>query len=165
MTQGEFTSLAVQMRSELWHIGHRFFNDEDTAEDVAQEALMRLWTMRDRVGQSDFRPLAIRIAKNVCISMWRKRQAATSVGLEAVALADTHSSTAHIEEAENEQRLQRAIDSLQRMEARIFRMWSEQEMDIQQIAAFTGAKPRTVSSMLSAARKKIYAQLTKNHTL
>lgn len=157
--------MATCTRQELWHIGHRFFGDEDTAEDVAQETLMRLWSMHDRVGEIDFRPLATRIAKNVCISMWRHRQASSSVRLDSVTLADSHGTGTRMEETENEQRLQAAIDSLQRMEARIFRMWSEQGMDIQQIAAVTGAKPRTVSSMLSTARRKIYQQLIQNHTL
>lgn len=165
MTRTEFIHVATCIRQELWHIGHRFFGDEDTAEDVAQETLMRLWSMHDRVGESDFRPLATRIAKNVCISMWRHRQAATPIGLDTVMLPDSYGTATHMEETEAEQRLQAAIASLQRMEARIFRMWSEQGMDIQQIAATTGAKPRTVSSMLSTARRKIYQQLIQNHTL
>ena len=42
MTQQEFEHIAQQLRPKLLNIGRQFFNDEDYAEDIAQETLMRL---------------------------------------------------------------------------------------------------------------------------
>ena len=51
MTQQEFEHIAQQLRPQLLNIGRQFFNDEDCAEDIAQETLMRLWLLRERIEQ------------------------------------------------------------------------------------------------------------------
>ena len=69
MTQQEFEHIAQQLRPKLLNIGRQFFNDEDCAEDIAQETLMRLWLLRERIEQQiGIVPLAIRMAKNITIS-------------------------------------------------------------------------------------------------
>ena len=82
MTQQEFEHIAQQLRPLLLHIGQQFFGNSDNAEDIAQETLMRLWQLRDRIEQKvELEPLAIRMAKNLCISEWRRRQVRNSVSL------------------------------------------------------------------------------------
>ena len=49
MTQQEFEHIAQQLRPKLLNIGRQFFNDGDYAEDIAQETLMRLWLLRERI--------------------------------------------------------------------------------------------------------------------
>ena len=43
MTRQAFEHIAHELRPRLKDIGRRFFGDEDRAEDIAQETLMRLW--------------------------------------------------------------------------------------------------------------------------
>lgn len=49
MTRQAFEHIAPQLRPRLKDIAQRFFGDEDKAEDIAQETLMRLWLLRDRI--------------------------------------------------------------------------------------------------------------------
>ena len=49
MTTEEYELIARKLRPRLFSIGREFFGDSDTAEDIAQETLMRLWVMRGRV--------------------------------------------------------------------------------------------------------------------
>jgi RNA polymerase sigma factor (sigma-70 family) len=52
-------------------------------------------------------------------------------------------------------RLQKAVSQLKPAEQRLFLMRHEAEMDIQQISAVTGIGARSVSAMLSTAKRKL----------
>lgn len=136
-----------------------FLHNESEAEDVVQESLLRLWLMRERiVAEADFCALSIRITKNVCISLWRHKQKQQTVALEALNNLEDSSHTGDIEDQECQQLLQKALSELPPAERRIFQLW-QQDLGIQEIASITGAQPRTVSSMLSGARRKLYLKL------
>ncbi len=47
MTREAFEHIAQELRPRLLGIGRRFFHKEETAEDIAQETLMRLWMVRE----------------------------------------------------------------------------------------------------------------------
>lgn len=75
MTQQEYEHMVSRLRPRLKDIGRQFFGNEDMAEDIAQETLMRLWMLRERIkAQMDIEPLAVRMAKNLCVSEWRKQK-------------------------------------------------------------------------------------------
>lgn len=164
MTAETYIELAERQRLQLSRLATDFLHDEASAEDVVQESLLRLWLMRERIDTpQDFCALAVRITKNVCISLWRKKQKLKAVPLEALGALEGTSESASLEEQENHQRLRQAIDTLPPSERRIFQLW-QQDLTTQEIAAITGATPRTVSSMLSLARKKIFAKLKSQTT-
>lgn len=160
MTRQAFEHIAPQLRPRLKDIGRRFFGDEDKAEDIAQETLMRLWLLRDRIApQADIGPLAVRMAKNLCVSEWRKQQVrqGQAVQVEFVAHCDIQRD---VELKEDIDRLRQAVNQLKPAEQRLFRMRYEAEMDIGQIAAATGVGERSVSAMLSTAKRKLQEILT-----
>ena len=159
MTKETYTVMAEQCRPQLNRLAASFLHDECAADDVVQESLLRLWLMHDRINsEQDFKALAVRITKNVCISLWRQEQKMQTVPLEALNAIEHSYQPADIEKREERQRLERAIGQLPPTDRRLFHLW-RQELGIQEIAAITGIKPRTVSSMLSLIRRKLYEQL------
>jgi len=155
MTQQEFEHIAPELRPRLKNIGRLFFGDEDVAEDIAQETLMRLWMLRDRIEpQTDIEPLAVRMAKNLCVSEWRKQKVrqGNALQIELTACEDIQRA---VEFKEEIKRLRQAVSLLKPAEQRLFRMRHEAEMDIQQISAATGISVRSVSAMLSTAKRKL----------
>lgn len=162
MTTETYIELAEKQRLQLSRLAQGFLHDEANAEDVVQESLLRLWIMREKIETAqDFSALAVRITKNVCISLWRQKQKQATVPLEALNQLDTAYTSTAIEEEDNNQRLQKAITELPPAERRIFQLW-QQDLSIQEISVITGAKPRTVSSMLSGARRKLFEKLKNN---
>ena len=163
MTEQEFEYTAQRMRPQLIEMAYSFFDNEAQAEDAAQESLIRLWLLRDRVGNTtdNAEALLVRMMKNVCISMWRKQQ------LERTLVSDPISTTnvQPMADDDNTRMLQIAISHLPYSEQQLFRMRQELDMGIQQIAAITGIHPRSVSVILSSARKKIIEQLKKGGIL
>lgn len=146
-------------------VGRTFWGDESKAEDVAQETLMRLWLVRDRLETEDVtEALLVRMAKNVCVNMWRQERARPTVSLEEgkTKATDEGHKTEH---EDNMRMLQKAIDQLPPNEQRLFRMRHEMDMDISQIAATTSILPRSISAIISSARRKITEILKKEGVL
>ena len=155
MTQQEFEHIVPRLRPRLRDIGRQFFGNEEMAEDIAQETLMRLWMLRERIAPwTDIEPLAVRMAKNLCVSEWRKQKVRQENSLQE-ALTDHKDIQRDVELKEEVARLKRAVSQLKPAEQRLFRMRHEAEMDIQQISAVTGIGVRSVSAMLSTAKRKL----------
>lgn len=160
MTQSEYISHVVSLRPLLLQVGRDFFRREEEAEDVAQETLLRLWICRDRLPVGDgLRPMALRVAKNVCISLWRKQQLRETLALEeATALAPmtTEQADSQLLADDRQLLLDIAIRRLTPSERRLFLLRQEPDMSLDLMTRITGLQPRSISSKLSAARRKVY---------
>ena len=175
--------MAHRMRPRLMKLGRSFFHDEELAEDAVQEALLRLWLLRDRVvgnasgrcsdtdgtlgsvpHYSSTEALLLRLMKNVCVSEWRRRQKHGGMSVEVIG-GVLSEETQPMADDDNQRMLQQAILSLSPQERRLFRMRHELGMDVPKIAAATGMLTRSVSHVISVARRKIVEQLKKGGIL
>lgn len=187
MTTEEFEHLMRRLRPKLLGIGRKMFADSTMAEDVAQETLMRLWMMRERIDSAGgAEALAVRIARNVCVSEWRRKQSSpcvamplpgkgrgkptsrgsgtlTARGSEELAIRDSMKEP--MAESDNSRILQIAVSRLTPSEQRLYRMRHELEMDLGEIAAVTGIGARSLSAMLSTARRKMLETIKKEGLL
>ncbi|MBQ7572152.1 MAG: sigma-70 family RNA polymerase sigma factor [Bacteroidaceae bacterium] len=165
MTTQDYEQTATAMRPRLMEVGRAFWGDDTRADDVVQETLMRLWLMRDRLkAEEATEALLVRMAKNVCVSLWRYERIRQGAPLhEGMAIVDDE--TVQMETEDNLRMLRKAIDMLPRNERRLFRMRHEMDMDVGQIAATTGILPRSVSAIVSSARRKIIDKLKKGGIL
>lgn len=161
MTPQEFEHIAQMLRPRLVSVGRNFFGHNAEAEDVAQEVLMRLWAMREQLDpQLGMDSLAIRMAKNICVSEWRKRQVRKTRSPDNATRQEAKQYSM-LEDSDNQRMLAEALARLSSTERRLFRMRQELEMDLPQMAVATGIKPRSISAMLSAARRKVLEHIMK----
>ena len=168
MTTEEYELIARKLRPRLFSIGREFFGDSDTAEDIAQETLMRLWVMRGRVAaDTGVEVLAVRMARNVCVSEWRRRKVRLAVSdlSTAAAQPDTSDTDSIMAEHDNARLLKTAVGRLTPTEQRLYRMRHELDMDISQITAATGIGERSVSAMLSKARRQLLEMIKRGGCL
>ena len=165
MTTIEYEEIVQRMRPRLVKLGGTFFRNDEQAADAVQEALLRLWLLRERVNDEDYaEALLIRMTKNVCVSEWRRRQKHGVMSIEESSriLSDERQPMA---DDDNQRLLQAAIRTLSSQEQQLFRMRQKMGMDIPQIAAVTGLLPRSVSHVVSVARSKIVEQLKRKGIL
>lgn len=82
-------AIADQHAQLVWRIAFRMLNDAQEAEDVAQEALLRLWDKAAgwQAGNSGIAAWLTRVATNLCIDKIRKNRRLTS-GEDAPERAD-----------------------------------------------------------------------------
>ena len=141
----------------------QFQADADAAEDAVQEALMRLWIAWENLPEAaDAERLAIRLTKHACIDDYRRRQQQPMVELKDNSASTTDDA---VQDAELQQALDRAVADLPPAERRMWTMFTEAQMNSVQISAATGIAMRSVSTMLSAAKRHIVESLKKGGAL
>lgn len=168
MTQSEFEHIALQLRGRMLKIALDFFGNQDDAEDVTQEAMLLLWRYCEQIdGSRGIENLAARVAKNCCINLYRKRQAARQCSYEKEVATqllnhpDPSGSPQEFMEAEDAQRMtEEAIALLKPRERQLFLM-RQQGLSTEEISEQTAIPKASVAVMISAARKKVYTELTK----
>lgn len=159
MEHSEFARLASALRKKAKAVGETFFGQEGSAEDVAQETMIRLWKNWDSLSSlQEAERIVIRIAKHECINVWRREQRRPHTSLTISheqtrpALHNGHT----LEKDELTEAIRHAAATLTKSERRLWHMFAEAGMQTAEIAGATGINVRTVSSMLSHARHHIY---------
>lgn len=163
MTQTEFEHTLLGMRPKMMRIATDFFHNEEDAEDIVQEVYVRMikrgWQQGDELEN-----LLIRATKNLCVSVWRRQKLRETEQLEGIKEPEAcHSADTSLIQQERQESLEVAILRLPPSEQRLIRMKGE-ELSLDEISIQTGIPKRTVSVMLSTARKRLLNILeTKNY--
>lgn len=161
MTPQEFEHIVPWLRPQMMRVAKDFFHDEEEAEDVVQEVLMRLWrresTRGDTRKKEEVTALAIRATKNLCVSTWRKqklRQGSPIDDLSPIISSDDRADKA-LQMKEQAQALDEAIRQLPRSERRLILLKQNLDLSPDEIAALTGIPLRSVRTMISSARRNL----------
>ena len=172
MKQSEFEHIAQELRSQMLKVALDFFGSQDDAEDVAQDAMVQLWRYCERIDSGrNVSGLAIRVAKNCCVSLYRKRQTAKQqsyedVGPRMLRQEDTSGSPQERLEAQDVQRMMDEVVALLKpRERQLFEMRQTEGLSTEEIAEQTGIPKTSVAVMLSTARKKAMTELKRRMKL
>lgn len=172
MKQSEFEHIAQQLRSQMLKVALDFFESQDDAEDVAQDAMVQLWHYCERIDSGrNVSGLAVRVAKNSCVSLYRKRQTArqqsyTDIGPRVLRQKDTSGSPQELLEAEDARRMMTEVIALLKpRERQLFEMRQTEGLSTEEIAEHTGIPKTSVAVMISTARKKVMTELKRRMKL
>lgn len=134
----------------------RFRLTEDEAEDIAQDVLLKLWTLRDDLDRvRSVEALAAGMARNLCLDLLRRRRPASSV--EDLSLADecTPAPDDRLTAMDNEAWLLRRLATLPTKEYEVLRLRQVEHRTTAEIAAIAGIAESSVPTLLSRARRKL----------
>ena len=81
-----FSELFVRHREKVYFACRRFFADGPTAEDATQVTFLRAYRNPGSFQGGGYSAWLMRIARNVCIDEWRKRQESRIVDMEVADL-------------------------------------------------------------------------------
>ena len=156
MTRSEFEHIAAQLRQKVLKVGLQFFGSQEDAEDAAQETMEQLWRYCEQIDASrNIEPLAVRVAKNCCVSMYRRNRP-----IPSLYGGELGSSPQEILEAKDTQRmLEEALDLLKPRERQLFEMRQLEGLSVDEISSETGIPKPSIIAMVSAARKKVFTEL------
>ena len=156
MDQKEFETLIRQIRPKLHTEALKLLTDSDEAEDVTQEAVLKLWTIRDQLeAYRSVEALAVVMVRRLALN--RKRVATT------IQMADWHQTDTDTSNSpedllisqEEETKIIRMISSLPDMQQTVLRMKHIEGMETSEIARITGSSEEAIRQNLSRARKRI----------
>lgn len=133
----------------------RYVSDEADAEDIAQEVVLKLWVMHDRLDEyRSIEALAVVMARR--LSLNHLRTATVPIGEASPAeAATTLTPETDLIDREDEERAQRLIDALPDAQQTVLRMKHKEGMEVGDIARLTGSTPEAVRQNLSRARRNI----------
>ena len=145
MERQGFEKEATRLRPMLVRYAIRMVHDEDKAEDLVQDTLLKLWNIHDSLEQyRSVDALATTIIRNLSLN----------------AIRDDHKADVDEDmmDAEETSEVMRLIGLLPDMQQTVLRMKHVEGLEIDEIAQMIGSKPDAVRQNLSRARKKIRDQ-------
>ena len=158
MTRSEFEHIAEGLRQKVLKVGLQFFGSQEDAEDAAQETMEQLWRYCEQIDASrNIEALAIRVAKNCCVSLYRKNRPTPNPSLYGGELGSTPQEI--LEAKDTERMLEEALDLLKPRERQLFEMRQLEGLSVDEISSETGIPKLSITAMVSAARKKVFIEL------
>ncbi|MBP1539269.1 MAG: sigma-70 family RNA polymerase sigma factor [Prevotella sp.] len=157
MTTEEYTKEAQRLRPLLISTAMRYLHSEKDADDIVQDALLRLWQMRPTL-RLPIEPLAVVVVRNLCISHLRKQHITRGTLTENIADAGDDASA-----AERIERVMNIIDTLPDTQQTLLRLRHMDGMDSKSIAQMTGSSDTAVRKALSRARIAVREQYLKRY--
>ena len=153
----EFAQIEKRLRPRLMQMGREFFGSDTEAEEVVQETWLRAWNVRDRVELTD--AYILRIARNVCVNMWRgHRTQVELVDEDSTAITEV-TPQEEVEERENSEWLASRLQRLPQAEREVWQMFYEEGLTVNEIAEARGITVGTVRKTISNVRSTLRTEL------
>jgi len=146
---------------EAWCIAYRYMQNREDAEDIVQEAFLRLFTTAERYKpQSKFRTFFIRIVINLCLDALRRPrlfQGIEDMEIEEPACNDIAFDLISKEESAT---IMNAINRLPENQRTAIILKTYEDMSYKEIADVMNTTPKAVESLLGRARKGLMEELS-----
>jgi RNA polymerase sigma-70 factor (ECF subfamily) len=141
-------------------VARRMLRDDAEAEDVAQEAFLRLWRSSStlEIGPAGIRPWLRRVVSNLCLDRVRG-QVRVKVVDELPEVPDPAKQLVGLESQDTQRRVEVAMHKLpdrQRLALTLFHFEGLSQIEIGQVM---GVSDEAVESLLSRARRQLKADL------
>lgn len=146
--------MARQVRPLLVARARTITGDPASADDIAQDALLRLWSMGERLDSYDNpQAVAMLVARNLAIDHLRRLRPSSELLEFMGALQPSPEEQMILDEVPRE--VEAILSHLPPAQAVIIRLRHVEEMDINEIAALIDSTPGAVRTSLSRARARI----------
>ena len=163
MTQEDFKYMANETRTKAVSVAEKFGYTQDDAEDIAQDVMLRLWSLHEQfTNTAHLKASAIITARHLCIDRWRIIHQHKEID-NAIPIADEDTLYDRLEYTELKQWLKEQIDHLPSTSATVLRMRQLEHREVGEIADILGIRPSSVSTLLSRARNELLNELKRRN--
>jgi len=161
-----FVLIVRRYKDELTNFAERFLGDRDDAEDVVQEAFVRVWRSRESfVAGGRFSTWLYTIASNLARTrlrrraLWRFVRLGSGDGAPADIPDGAAASDVRVDEAIRDERIQRALGRLPPKFRELVVLRDIQQLSYEEITAITGCAMGTVKSRINRGRALLREEL------
>ena len=162
MEQAEFEHIATRIRQRAVATALTFAANGDEAEDIAQETMLKLWTLRTEISdRAHAEKLASCIAHNRAIDSTRRRRTIPLDTGRNIIDEKTAGPDRAMEDKEDMAWLAERLAKLPSTEYQILRLRQVERKSHEEIARIVGVEKTSVSTILSRARAKMLNEFRK----
>jgi RNA polymerase sigma-70 factor (ECF subfamily) len=164
MTLETFKIEVLPIKHKLYRLAKRLINNIPEAEDVVQEAFLRLWTKKDELkNYRSIEAFAMTITKNLCLDRMKSKSYKTDELTDKHEKMNESTPYALLELADSFEKIQLIIQSLPEQQRMIIHLRDIEEYELDEISEIMELNMNTVRVNLSRARKKVREMLTKTY--
>ena len=164
MTIDAFENKATRLRQLALQAAAATGADSDTAQDIAQETMLRLWQMRDDPRLYNPEGYASTIARHLALNQQR-RQHPVSLDEHQVSVQSVPSPLELMLQNENERWLRERIRDLPYTQHAILKLRQVEHRSNDEIAQILGIKPSSVSTLLAKARRQLLEAISQQRKI
>lgn len=162
MEEKEFISVAPHLRQVALSASKGAGADEPDADDIAQETVIRLWQMLERLGNiSSIDGFTATIARHLTISGNRKSQLENARKAFFRPEAETASPEDVLVTKDDEELLEAELEKLPSTEYEVLRLRQVELRSGKEIADILGITEASVRTLLSRARRRLLEEIKK----
>mgnify|MGYP001821799367 CR=1 FL=1 len=143
---------------QTWSLARFLLKDGAEAEDVVQEAFIRLWQHRDTMSEARVKPWLLRVTRNLCLDRLRLERPVAEDHAEELAGEDEP--WEQMERSRAGQELKAAVLALDEPYRSLVIMRDVQQHSYEDVATTLELSLPHVKTYLHRARKKLRDQLT-----
>lgn len=162
--EAAFSALLRRNHSRVVNLAFRYLRDRAAAEDVAQEAFLKLYKTKERYEpRAPFGAYLLRIASNLCLSAIRRKKVRAVVGEPEEGAPEPSDpspvASERIESNELHARVRAAVDGLPERQRLAILLNKFEGLDYQGVADQLGLSVAATKSLLHRARMTLKEQL------
>lgn len=164
MNAAEFKKLMIPCSNKLYHFARVILRDENEAKDAVQETFLKLWKMKDELGEiRNHEAFAMRIIKNWCLDQLKaKKPELREILPEGRRSQESGRSPQEVlEVSDSMEKFRFYLQKLPEQQRVIVQLRDIQGYNYDEIAEITGMNKTSIRVNLSRARGKIREYLNK----
>ncbi|MEX6691089.1 sigma-70 family RNA polymerase sigma factor [Danxiaibacter flavus] len=160
--QRSFTELFDGYWEDLFQYAYRTLKNREDAQEVVQELFVYLWNKRENLPEVQAVSAYLFVAlKNRLLNHFAKKKMSLTVINEAEQIAAANSAADILHTKDAEKVLRSKVAQLPEKMQQVYSMYHFEELNIDEIANYTGNSPQTIRNQLNVASKKMKASLSK----
>jgi RNA polymerase sigma-70 factor (ECF subfamily) len=154
-----FRALVDRHLTSILRIARRMLNEDGEAEDMAQEAMLRLWRAAPtlEVGAGGVRPWLRRVVSNLCLD--RIRAGRRAVVTELPEQEAPASQLQQLADVELSARVDAALNALPARQRLALTLFHYEELSLGEVGKIMGVSEEAVESLLARARRALKVSL------
>lgn len=162
MDAESFKKAYFPFHRKLFHIAHQLLENEADAEDLIQEAYLKLWEKRNGLSTiSNPEAFSVTLVRNLCLDQLRSSKYVIARQMTELNTAHTLSTADDLDTRDDARHIRQLIARLPEQQQQIVILRDMKECTYEEIEQITGLSAVNIRVLLSRARKKIRVQFNK----